>query len=223
MATSKSSTSGSASASGTATISNPSVSVSAPTGGTTSGAAGVGMGPTTVTKPPTGFQKTVQQMVSGVQKDIPPTSSLPMAGGQVTQAQILGILQPVLDAFTAIGDAEAVVKQQRLSLSAMLPQARQFLANLKDALIVQFGRGSPLLKDFGVKDGSVKKKATVATKSAALVKSSETRALRNTQGKVEKAKVKFTGQVSPASAVKSGTSGGSAGGTPAGSSGNGAA
>lgn len=115
----------------------------------------------------------------------------------------------MLDGFTAIDDAESNVKQERLSLSAMLTQARQFVGNLKASLIAQFGKGSPLLADFGVKDGATRKKPTTAAAAAAAVKASETRTLRNTQGKVAKLAVKFTGEVAPASAVPAGGAPGS--------------
>ena len=218
MANHKSSTSGSATAPGAAgsSLTTPILSgTGTPAGsGTPTSAAVTGIGPAKVIKPVKGFQNTVRQIASGVQKDLPATSTITVAGQQLTQAQILATLQPVLDGFTAISDAENTVKQQRLSLSAILPVAHAFVDNLKVALVAQFGKGSPLLSDFGIKDGSARKKATVATKSAALVKSSETRDLRGTTGKAEKAKLKFTVQVSPASAVKPGGSNG--GGNPAG-------
>ncbi len=187
--------------------------------GTTSGTNVPGMGPVTVIKPPTGFEKTVQQLVYGTEKDIPAAGGLPMQGTQMTQAQILATLQPVLDAFTAVDDAVAAVKQSRLALSALLPPARQFAASMKDALIAFFGRGNPILPDFGVKDGTSRRKTTVDAKAAAKVKRAETRVLRGTKGKVERAKVKFTGQVSPATAVKPGAGSGNSGGTPSGSTG----
>ncbi len=192
-----------------------------PAGGTTSGANAPGIGPAAVIKPPTGFQKTVQQILFGTNKDLPAGSGIPMAGQQLTQAQIQGLLQPVLDAFTAIDDAEKTVKQSRLSLSALLPQARQFVKSLKQALIAHFGPGSPLLADFGVKDGVTRRKSTAATKAAAAVKGKETRVLRGNVGKVKKLAKKFTGQVSPP-AVQSGSGSGNTGSTPSGATGNGA-
>ena len=211
----KSSTSGNASVPGAAVRVNPSPVILKTTGGTSSGANVAGIGPTTVIKPPPGLEKAIQQLVFGTSKDLPAGGNLTVAGQPVSQAQILAILQPALDAFTAIDDAEKVVKQQRLSLSALLPQVRQFMANLKDALIAQFGRGNPILKDFGIKDGTTRRKTKVVAKAAAQVKGQQTRELRNTQGKVEKLAVKFTGQVSPPSAVKLGTPGGGpAGGSP---------
>ena len=209
---------------GPGTSSIPSIAGAPPAGnsggsGTTSGTNVPGIGPVTVIKPPKGFQKTVQQLAFGASKDLPAGGVLPAAGTQLTQAQILAFLQSVLDGFTAVSDAEKAVKQQRLSLSALLPQARQFVATLKDALIAHFGRGNPILLDFGLKDGSTRRKTTVEAKSAAKVKGQETRKLRNTKGKVQRLEVKFTGQVAPASAVKPGTPGGSGGGTPSGSTG----
>ncbi|MHB8420693.1 MAG: hypothetical protein ACYDCL_21685 [Myxococcales bacterium] len=221
----KSSIPGSPSVPGAAVQSSiPTSGLSAPAaGGATSGASTGGIGPSAVIAPPTGLRKSVQQLVFGVSKDIPAGSSVLVAGTQLTQAQILGLLQPVLDAFSAVDDAEKVVKQSRLSLSALLPQVRQFMPNLKDAMIALFGRGNPILKDFGIKDGASRKKTTVEAKAAAKVKGSETRTLRNTQGKVEKLKTKFVGQVSPAAAVKPGNTGGGTGGAPSGSSGSGSA
>jgi hypothetical protein len=177
--------------------------------GSTSGASVPGSSPAAVIKPPAGFRNSVQQLVNGINKDIPAGSPITVVGTQMTQAQLLAILQPVLDAFTAIDDAASNVKQTRLALSALLPQVRQFVGNLKVALIAAFGKGSPLLADFGVKDGATRKKPTSAATAAAAVKASETRTLRNTKGKVEKLAVKFNGQVSPASAVPAGGAPGS--------------
>jgi hypothetical protein len=167
-----------------------------------------------VIKPPSGFRNDVQQLVNGINKDIPAGGSLTVVGAQMTQAQLLAILAPVLAAFTAVTDAESSVKQTRLSLSALLPQARVFVANLKHALIAQFGKGSPLLADFGVKDGAAPKKLTTKAAMAKVIRAGETRTLRNTKGKVEKLAVKFTGQISPAApVVASGTPGGSGNGS----------
>jgi hypothetical protein len=185
--------------------------------GSTSGASVPGTSPAAVVKPPSGFRNTVQQLVNGINMDIPADSPINVVGTPMTQAQLLAILQPVLAAFTTITTAENSVKQARLSLAALLPQAQLFVANLKKALIAQFGMGSPLLADFGVKDGATRKKPTTAVAAATAVKASATRVLRNTKGKVEKLAVKFTGQVSPAAAV---TASGAPGSGNTGSTGN---
>lgn len=221
MANNKSSIPGGTNAPGAAVSSTP-LGSSAPAGGTNSGATAPGMGPGVIIVPPKGFQKTAQQILFGTSKDFPAGGSLPMGGQQVTPAQIQGILQPVLDAFTAIADAEKTVKSARLSLSALLPQAKQFAKNLKQALIAHFGAGSPILADFGVKDGTRARKKTVEAKAAAVVKGKQTRKLRGTQGKVEKLKTKFVGQVSAASAVPQGNGSGNTGSAPSGATGNGA-
>ncbi|MHB1845921.1 MAG: hypothetical protein ACYCWW_13930, partial [Deltaproteobacteria bacterium] len=98
--------------------------------------------------------------------------------------------------------------------------AHLFVGNLKVALIAQLGKGSPLLGDFGIKDGTARKKPTAAEKSASAVRGGETRKLRHTQGKVQKLAKKFVGQVSPATPLKGGGLGGNDGGASNGSSGN---
>lgn len=86
------------------------------------------------------------------------------------------------------------------------------MAQLKAAVIAQFGKTSPLLAQFGF----AYKSRTPLTPEAAVakkVRQQQTRLIRNTLGPKEKAKLKFTGQVvvsttagaAPAAAVSAGT------------------
>lgn len=99
----------------------------------------------------------------------------------------------MLGLFTAKADAQAqakaAVSTATAALNAELPTANQFVTTLDAALLALFGKGNPVLENFGLTKG-VKKAPDTLTKAEALGTAKLTRTERHTMGKVQKAGVR---------------------------------
>jgi hypothetical protein len=138
------------------------------------------------------FQDKVTTRLTGVEENLPSDTSLVINGKTFTVASIVSVLQAVLDLFsakaTAQSQAKTLISAAVGALNAELPTANQFLTGLDMALAGQFGKGNPVLANFGLSTGK-KKTPTVTTKAIAKGTAELTREARNTMGKVERLKV----------------------------------
>ncbi len=138
------------------------------------------------------FEDKVTTRLNGVEKNLPSDTSLVINGKTFTVASIVSVLQAVLALFTAKataqGQAKTLISAAVGALNAELPTANQFLSGLDTALVGQFGKGNPVLANFGLSTGK-KKTPTVTTKAKAKGTAELTREARNTMGKVQRLKV----------------------------------
>ncbi|MHB8418901.1 MAG: hypothetical protein ACYDCL_12560 [Myxococcales bacterium] len=137
----------------------------------------------------TKFQDKVAERLSGVQKFLPTGSSLVFLEQTFTVASIVAVLSAVETLFTALATAiqqsKAQVGSARTALNAELPTAHQFLTALDGALVAYFGKGNPVLSNFGISPGK-KKAPSAATKAKAVGTAELTREARHTMGKKQK-------------------------------------
>ncbi|HUB10308.1 MAG TPA: hypothetical protein VMB50_25105 [Myxococcales bacterium] len=142
----------------------------------------------------TKFSDKVTARLTGVQKYLPAGTSLVFLGQTFSMASIEAVLSAVAQLFTAfttaVQDSKAQVGAARTALNAELPTAHQFLTALDGALVAFFGKGNPVLKNFGLSPGTAKA-PSVATKAKAQADAKLTREARDTTGK--KAKLAVTG------------------------------
>ena len=138
------------------------------------------------------FEAKVSKRLTGAESDLPAGTSLLVNGQTFTVASIVSVLQAVLDLFSAEATAKAKAKtavtQAVAALNAELSTAHQFLTGLDAALEALFGKGNPVLENFGLSKG-VKKPPTVASKAKAQGTAALTRKARNTLGKVQRLSV----------------------------------
>ena len=138
------------------------------------------------------FQTKLTKRLDGVQKYLPAGMGLPFNGQTFTVASIVSVLQAVIGLFTAKAtaekDAKAVVSAATAALKAELPVANQFLTGLDGALTTMFGKGNPVLTNFGLSTGVEDPERH--DQGAGHGTAKLTRTARNTMGKVQKAKVK---------------------------------
>ena len=136
------------------------------------------------------FETKIEKRLDGVQNYLPAGTSLLFNGQTYTVASIVSVLQAVVGLFTAKAtaqsDAKAAVSAATAALKAELPVANQFLTGLDSALVSMFGKGNPVLTNFGLSTG-VKKTPSSTTKAKATGTAKLTRTARNTMGKVQKA------------------------------------
>ncbi len=139
------------------------------------------------------FQTKLTKRLNGLENDLPADSSLTFNQQTFTVAAIVSVLKAVLALFTAkasaTSQAKTMVSAAVAALNAELPVANQFLTGLDGALMTLFGKGNPVLANFGLTKGT-RKTPTVTTKAQAKGTAKLTRTARNTMGKVAKAKVK---------------------------------
>jgi len=141
---------------------------------------------------PGGLQAKVQNALAGVQQVLPTGSSLQINGQSVTQAQLVTQLSGYLPTLNAVVDAKVALAQSVQARKAIEPAIKEFLVQLRGALVAFYGRGNAALGKFGM---SAKKPAPLDTQTAILAaaKRQLTREKRGTLGKKAKAKLKAVG------------------------------
>ncbi len=141
---------------------------------------------------PGGLMQKIQTALAGVQQALPDGSSLTMNGQVVTKAQLVAQLSGLLPPLTAVTDARSAHAKAIQAREAAEPNAREFLAQLRAALVSFYGRGSTSLLDFGM---SAKKPAVPTSRTAILAaaKRTLTRQKRGTLGSKQKASIKAIG------------------------------
>jgi len=134
----------------------------------------------------------VQSALDGVQQVLPAGTALMINKQSVTQAQLVTQLSGYLPNLKAVADAKAAYAQTVITRRADEQVVREFLAQLRLALVAYLGVGSPDLAKFGM---SAKKRAPQdgQTSVLAAAKRTLTRQKRGTLGKTEKASIKALG------------------------------
>jgi len=140
---------------------------------------------------PGGLQLKVQNALVGVQQTLPTGKSFDISGQAVTQAQLVTKLSGYLPVLKAVTDAKAALAQAVSARQAVEPEIREFLVQLRAALVASYGR-QPVLTQFGM---SAKKPTAPSPQTAVLAaaKRTLTRQKRGTMGKSQKASIKAVG------------------------------
>jgi hypothetical protein len=212
MAKNKSSTSVSTNALGATTSSTVSASAAAGSTGTASAATGStgttgagsvtgvnnpGLSPAGVVSPKSsskGLEVKITKRLGGLEKYLPADTSLVINGQTFVVSGLIQSLQTMDDLYTALDTAEqqskVAITQARQAVNAELPAIEALITGLDNTLRGYFGKGNPILANFGIATGAVKKPSS-ATLAGAAATAKLTRVARNTLGK--KAKLKVTG------------------------------
>ena len=134
----------------------------------------------------------VQSALDGAQQVLPAGTALMINKQSVTQAQLVTQLSGYLPNLKAVSDAKAAYAQTVITRKADEQVVREFLAQLRLALVAYLGVGSPDLAKFGM---SAKKRTPQNGQKSVLAaaKRSLTRQKRGTLGKTEKASIKAIG------------------------------
>ncbi len=162
------------------------------------GAGSVGTAPVKALK---GFRLKLQQMLAGAQAVIPDGTIITTTGGSLTKAAVVKKLTDELSEFQAVDAGVTALGVARVQVRDDLPEMRSFYTELKDALSAQFGRGSPMLAQFGLKPRQLPRPLTPAQRVARAAKASQTRLLRHTGGVRQKAAVQYQGKVDVSAAL----------------------
>jgi len=95
------------------------------------------------------FEDRLKAALAGVEKNLPAASSLVLAGASMTQPEIVKRLQDALQFFQDVRDAKSTQKQKLGTLHEQLAPEHKFYTALERSLQGYFGKGSPVLLDFG--------------------------------------------------------------------------
>jgi hypothetical protein len=139
------------------------------------------------------LERKLQQAMDAVEKSLPANATLVLEGTNWTQPALLQALKKVIDQFSAVADAKAKYQQQLTLLRQALPEVQKLYINLGTALRVQFGKGHPMLNQFGVASG-VRKARTSQTAVLASAKSRMTRSARHTMGPRQRQSITAAGE-----------------------------
>lgn len=138
-------------------------------------------------------QMQLEQLLAGVQKDLPATSTVDIDGQETKQSDIVAKLQGWIQLYEqkdgAKGTASSTVKALKTA------GITQWRVSFGEALKQVFGKSSPLLGDFGLAT-TQRKTPSTQTKILAQAKTKATRAARKTMGSVQKQAVKGAGVTS---------------------------
>jgi hypothetical protein len=141
---------------------------------------------------PSGLQSKIQNALTGVQQSLPAGTSLQINGQAVTQAQLVTQLTGFLSTLSTVTDAKAAYATAVQSRVAAAENIREYLVQLRGALVAFYGRNPAALGKYGM---SAKKPApqTAQTALLAAAKRTLTRQKRGTLGKKQKASIKAVG------------------------------
>jgi hypothetical protein len=131
----------------------------------------------------------LQQLLAGTQKNLPATSTVDVNGQELKQTDIVAKLQSWIPLFQQLDATNAPYRDAQKALQAAAPAIRQYVGLYRLALRQVFGKGSPLLADFGL-SVTQPKTPTPATRVLAKAKAAATRKARNTLGTQQRKAVK---------------------------------
>ena len=131
----------------------------------------------------------LQQLVAGTQKNLPATSTVDVNGQELKQADIVAKLQSWIPLYQQVDATNAPYRNAQQALQAAAPAIRQFVGLYRQTLRQVFGKGNPLLADFGLSVTQLKT-PTPATHVLAAAKAAATKKARNTLGKQQRKAVK---------------------------------
>jgi hypothetical protein len=143
-----------------------------------------------------GFRGRLQQMLQGIETVVPDGSSLSTDSGLQTKVAIVAELTQVISAYKAVEAQQLAVVVARKQLKNASAADHRLYTQLKDALVAFFGRGNPLLVQFGINAKGSKRALTPEQKVLSAAKARATRAARHTMGARQKAAVKSDGKLS---------------------------
>jgi hypothetical protein len=168
-----------------------------PTGGGSSAAdtGGSAQSSATIVGTKKGFRTLLQQLLQGIETVVPDGSSLSTSSGMQAKAAVVTELTQVLSEYDKVEAQQVAIKTTRAQLKNASAANHQLYTELKDAVIAFFGRGSPLLAQFGIKARGKARPLTPEQKVLRAAKARATRAARHTMGSRQKAAVKSDGKL----------------------------
>jgi hypothetical protein len=128
-------------------------------------------------------------VVAGTQKNLPATSTVDVNGQELKQADIVAQLQSWIPLFQQVDATNAPYRNALQAVQSVEPAVRQYVGRYGEALRQVFGKGNPLLADFGLSTAQ-RKTPTPATHVLAAARAVATKKARGTLGKQQRKAIK---------------------------------
>ena len=142
------------------------------------------------------YQVTLQEFaaaIAGCNKQFPPKSTVTFAGQTLTPAQLVAVFSAAVAAINAVNSTRAQLQQLVSSQGAAIGTARTLYTALKKYCEAVFGKGSPILADFGFSTAKPRTPSS-ETKALAKAKAALTRQAHGTdKGKRQKQAITVSG------------------------------
>jgi hypothetical protein len=136
----------------------------------------------------------LRSLEQGFEVMIPDGNVLPTKDGPLSKAQILAELSAALAVYTELDVHRRAVRSALLRIESASAANRRRVQQLKDLLLGYFGRGDARLGQFGMASREGPRPLTPEAKVLRAQRVRETRALRHTMGKRQKAAIKAQGK-----------------------------
>jgi hypothetical protein len=130
-----------------------------------------------------------QQLIAGTAKHLASATTVMLAGGSYTPAQITTKLQQVVSLRTDVDTAKATTKAKLAAEKANMPALHTLMGALVTYVKASYGNAPDVLADFGIHP-KTRAPLTVEAKAAAAAKREATRTARGTKGSVQKKGIK---------------------------------
>jgi hypothetical protein len=142
-----------------------------------------------------GLRASLQQLLQGFEAVVPDGSSLPVGSGNEAKADVVAELTQVLSVYKNAEAQQIAAKAARMQVQNASGDDHALYTKLKDAVIAYFGKGNPLLTQFGIKPRGKTRALTPEQQVLRAAKVRATRAVRHTMGARQKAAVKSDGKL----------------------------
>ena len=142
-----------------------------------------------------GLRAFLQQLLQGFEAVIPDGSSLPVGSGNEAKADVVAELTQVLSVYNNAEAQQIAAKAARMQVQNASGDNHALYTKLKDAVIAYFGKGNPLLTQFGIKPRGKARALTPEQQVLRAVRVRNTRAARHTMGSRQRAAVKSDGKL----------------------------
>jgi len=145
-------------------------------------------------RPPKGLRQKLERMLAGA-RGMPDGASIPVVGGSVPRAEMVARLEAGVAYFQAIDAQLLALKAARVQLLNAANDLLELHTVWKGSLAVSLGRKAPALATFGLKPQAERRALTSEERVVRAEKARQTRKLRHTGGRRQKAALKFQGKV----------------------------
>jgi len=151
-----------------------------------------GVGPNPGVRDP--LRLALERLLAGFEVMIPDGTSIPTLQGPLTKEQVVADLTGALTVYSQLDAHRVAVTQALKQIAAATPINRRRVQQLKDLLLGYHGRGDPRLGQFGMKSRAGPRPLTPEAKVLRAQRVRDTRALRHTVGKRQRAAIKGQGK-----------------------------
>ena len=160
-----------------------------------------GVAANTSARPPKGLRQRLERMLAGA-RAMPEGSSIPAMGGTVPKSEMVSRLAEAVAHFEAIDAHLLALKLARVQLLEAANDFQEMYVQWKASLVVNLGRRNPALAHFGVKPHVDRRAMTPEERVVRAEKARQTRKLRHTGGRRQKAALKFRGKIDVVTALE---------------------